>query len=241
MSPSSSIDTGPTHTKPRDVEVFDADIAEIARARHTAKAYKRQNLSEAEIDRLLTLLRFSSSSVNSQPWHFVVATTAEGRDRIAKAGADDNYPFNSDSIRAAGMVVVFAGRLEADEAYLDHLLEVEDADGRFPEPKNKSEWKTARAGFIDSARDETGSAHGWMARQTYWNGGGFILGAAAMGLDATPMEGIDAKGLDAEFGLNEKGYTALFAVCVGRNDDGEDYNAGLPKSRLPLSETVTRL
>ena len=229
-------------THPKPVESVDGDIAATARARHTAKAYREDALSEKEIANLLDLLRFSASSTNSQPWHFVVATTRQGRDRIARAGTDDPYPFNSDAVRQTGMVVVFAARLDADAAYLDHLLEREDADGRFPEPEQKAKQREGRAHFVDLNRTESDpGAHDWMARQTYWNGGQFLLGAAAMGLDATPMEGIDTAGLDREFDLPAKGYTALFVITVGRNKDGEDWNFHLPKSRLPLSEIATRI
>ena len=227
--------------RPRDVSRHSADIARIARDRHTAKAYLPEELNEAEISDLLDLLRYSASSVNSQPWHFVVATTPEGRDRVARAGADESYNFNSANMRAAGMVVVFAARTDVDESYQNHLLAVEDADGRYPEADNRREMAEIRTWFVDLMRDETGSARDWAARQTYWNGGQFLLGAAAMGLDATPMEGVDGPGLDAEFGLADKGYRTLFAVTVGRNDDAEDWNFNLPKSRLPLSEIVTRL
>lgn len=229
-----------TAPKPQDVSRHAVDIAAVARDRHTAKAYVPGELSDGEVDQLLDLLRYSASSVNSQPWHFIVATTPEGRDRVARHGADDNYPFNSANIRNAGMAVVFAARLDMDDAYQQHLLNVADADGRFPDEEKRAEMAQIRQWFVDLKRDDSGSAHGWCARQTYWNGGQFLLGAAAMGLDATPMEGVDVEGLDAEFGLADKGFTTLFAVTVGRNDDAEDWNFGLPKSRLPLSEIVTR-
>ena len=236
--------TKPAPTRPAPIETVapGGAPAKIAKARHTAKAYQKGELSSSDVDALLDLLRWGSSSVNSQPWHFVVATTPEGRDRIAKAGTDADYPFNSEAIRHCGMAVVFASRLEATGAYLDHLLEVEDKHGRFPEPGKKEEWRGTRALFVDLNRSASDpGAREWMARQTYWNGGAFLLGAAALGLDATPMEGIDPAGLDAEFGLADKGYAALFAVTVGRNADAQDWNFALPKSRLSLEEVVTRL
>ena len=66
----------------------------------------------------------------------------------------------------------------------------------------------------------------------------FLLGVAAMGLDAVPIEGFDAAILDEEFGLKEKGFTSLVVVPVGHHSV-EDFNATLPKSRLPLSTIVT--
>lgn len=59
-------------------------------------------------------------------------------------------------------------------------------------------------------------------------------------IDAVPIEGFDAEVLDAEFGLKEKGYTSLVVVPVGHHSV-EDFNAGLPKSRLPLETTLTEV
>ena len=80
----------------------------------------------------------------------------------------------------------------------------------------------------------------WMAKQVYLNVGNFLLGVAALGLDAVPIEGFDAAILDAEFGLKEKGYTSLVVVPVGHHSV-EDFNATLPKSRLPQNITLTEV
>ena len=37
------------------------------------------------METLENLLRFSPSSTNLQPWHFIVAGTAEGKERVANA------------------------------------------------------------------------------------------------------------------------------------------------------------
>lgn len=80
----------------------------------------------------------------------------------------------------------------------------------------------------------------WMAKQVYLNVGNFLLGVAAMGLDAVPIEGIDFAILDEEFDLKAKGYTSLVVVPVGHHSV-EDFNATLPKSRLPQSTTITEI
>ncbi|WCM43328.1 hypothetical protein MG290_06615 [Flavobacterium sp. CBA20B-1] len=61
-----------------------------------------------------------------------------------------------------------------------------------------------------------------------------------MGIDACPMEGIDVKILDKEFGLTEKGLTAVTAVSLGYRTES-DFNdpAKTPKSRLAFEEIST--
>ena len=72
------------------------------------------------------------------------------------------------------------------------------------------------------------------------NVGNFLLGVAAMGLDAVPIEGVDFAILDEEFDLKAQGYTSLVVVPVGHHSV-EDFNATLPKSRLPQSTTITEI
>lgn len=65
-----------------------------------------------------------------------------------------------------------------------------------------------------------------------------MTGVAAMGIDSIAMEGIDVKAMDEEFGLREKGYSALAAVSLGFRKES-DFNANLPKSRLEEAEVFT--
>ncbi|WP_131814592.1 hypothetical protein [Cognatishimia maritima] len=68
-----------------------------------------------------------------------------------------------------------------------------------------------------------------------------LLGVSTLGINATPMESIDTRALDAEFGLREKGYSSLFIVTLGYSDSDTDFNAKLPKSRLPFNEILTEV
>ena len=79
-----------------------------------------------------------------------------------------------------------------------------------------------------------------MERQVYLAVGGLLFGAAALGLDACPMEGFDADLLDAELGLRERGLAAIALVALGGRGP-DDWNAALPKSRLPAEAVFTEI
>lgn len=216
------------------------DITYYAKKRHTTKAYDpNRRIPDETVEKLKELLRFSPSSTNIQPWHFVIASTQEGKERVAKA--TEKYPFNRPSILNASHVVVFASRLAVDEDYLQRVLEQEDKDGRFDTDKetHKPAMHGGRSLFVNLHKQDFKDVQHWMDKQVYLNLGQFLLGAAALGVDATPMEGIEIPVLDAEFGLREKGYSALFVVPLGYHDPEQDYNASLPKSRLPYSDILT--
>ncbi len=216
-------------------------ILEAAKARYTTKEYDASRpISSEDLAKVRELLQFSPSSTNAQPWHFILATTPEGKKRVAK-GTEGPYDFNTPKIMDAGAAVVFASRTELSDEFLARVLEVEGEDGRFasdPEALAK-QTDDVRKMFINMNRD-AGKLAEWNARQTYLNIGQFMLGAAAMGLDTTPMEGIDCDALDKEFGFAEKGLRSLCIVSLGYRAES-DFNAALPKSRLPFGEIITEI
>ena len=187
----------------------------------------------------MDVARLSPSGCNAQPWHFIVASTEEGKARVAKSAAG-NYVFNERKILDASHVVVFCAKTAMDDAWLKLVVDQEDADGRFATPEAKAANDKGRKFFADMHRKDLHDDAEWMAKQVYLNVGNFLLGVAALGLDAVPIEGFDAAVLDAEFGLKEKGYTSLVVVPVGHHSV-EDFNATLPKSRLPQNITLTEV
>ena len=60
------------------------NVAQIATTRRTCKAFDpSRKIPEAVLADLRTVLRFAPASVNSQPWHFVVVASDEGKAKIA--------------------------------------------------------------------------------------------------------------------------------------------------------------
>lgn len=216
------------------------DITAAARKRHSTKSFIAGKTISAEQEQALKdLLRFAASSVNSQPWHFIFASTDAGKARIAKS-TQGMYNFNEKKVLNASHVVVFCSRLDMDDDYAVHITEQEDRDGRFIDEQARAGSLAGRKMFMNLHRVERKDTPEWAARQTYLNLGAFLLGVGALGLDAVPIEGFDADILDAEFGLKEKGFQSLALVAVGYHAE-DDFNAKLPKSRLPELEILTEI
>ncbi|GHK53492.1 hypothetical protein KPZU09_32280 [Klebsiella pneumoniae] len=92
------------------------DIVSVALKRYSTKAFDAtKKLTAGEAEQLKTLLQYSPSSTNSQPWHFIVASTDEGKARVAKA-ASGTYVFNERKILDASHVVVFCAKTAMDDA-----------------------------------------------------------------------------------------------------------------------------
>lgn len=215
-------------------------VSTLAHARHTTKVFDpARRIPDEQIEDLVEALRFSPSSVNSQPWHFVLAATEEGRERIAKA-MPGSYAYNAPKVRDASHVIVLCARVSMDKAHLDAVLAQEDADGRFPTPEAKTNQRNARAFYTDVHRFERKDLQTWIEKQVYLALGALLTNAAALGIDSCPMEGFDAHLLDQELGLNGQGFTALVVVGLGYSSES-DFNAKLPKSRLPAEAVITRI
>lgn len=215
-------------------------LAPVARRRHTTKAYDpTRALPPAVLHDLLDVLHQAPSSVNSQPWHFLVAASDAARARIARA-TQPHQPFNTAKITEASHVIVFASRTGIDDAYLAQIIEQETADGRYPSDEAREGQRGALHHFVDLHRHTLGDVEHWMQKQTYLALGTLLLAAGVHGVDATPMEGFDAAVLDAELGLRERGLTSVVLVALGYGSEA-NFNADLPKSRLPREQVFTHL
>lgn len=114
------------------------DIISVALKRYSTKAFDpAKKLTAEQAENLKTLLQYSPSSTNSQPWHFIVASSDEGKARVAKA-ASGTYVFNERKILDASHVVVFCAKTAMDDAWLEKVVDQEDADGRFATPEAKA-------------------------------------------------------------------------------------------------------
>ena len=216
------------------------DIAQIATTRRTAKAFDpAQKIPPAIVDQLRILLRHSPSSINSQPWHFILAATDAGKARVAKAAVGP-YAYNAPKIRNAPLVVVLCVRADLDDAHLAAILAQEEKDGRFPAAEDKEKQRLARAAYVELHRNIRRDVPHWMEKQVYLALGALLVGAAALGLDACPMEGFDPDALDRELGLAARGLAPVALVALGYRGP-DDWNARLPKSRLPAESLFTHL
>lgn len=217
-------------------------VTEYAKSRHTVKGYDAsRTISDEHMEQVRQLLQLAASSTNAQPWYFVIASTDEGKARIAKS-TQGQFEFNAPSIRDASHVIVFASRDELSEDYLLRILEQEEKDGRYDaEEASKDKMHNARQMFYNIHKEDLGDAEHWLDKQVYLNLGSFLLGVSGLGIDATPMEGFDPEVLDKELGLDKKGMHSLVIVPIGYRDEEKDYNAKLPKSRLPYSEIISEI
>ena len=216
------------------------DSLNTAKTRYTTKAYDAsKKIPKEQFEKLLEILRFSPSSVNIQPWHFLIAETDEAKQRIA-AGLTGSYAYNAAKVLNSSHTLVFCTRTDISNEYLEQLLEQDDVSGRFKDEAAKQGQRDTRSGYVEFYRNELKNLSAWMENQTYIALGQLLFAAGLEHIDATAMEGFDRNIINQEFGLAEKGLKASVIVALGYRSEN-DFNAKLPKSRLADDVIFTRL
>lgn len=215
------------------------NISQIATTRKTTKAFEAgRRIPEATIAELRTVLRYAPSSVNSQPWHFIIAGSDAGKAALV-ATLEGGFAYNAVKVKNASHVVVLCAKTDLDTAHLDAVLAQEAADGRFPTEEAKAGQANSR-GFYVKMHREKNDLPAWIDRQVYIALGNLLQAAATLGIDACPMEGIDPAAIDAALDLPAKGLRCVVLCALGYSS-GDDFNAKLPKSRLPAEVVFSEI
>ncbi|MFV5502535.1 oxygen-insensitive NAD(P)H nitroreductase [Acinetobacter sp. 226] len=216
------------------------DLLKIAQNRYTTKAYDpSKKIPPAQFDRLLEILRLTPSSINIQPWHFFIADHDAAKKRVAKALVG-TYAYNAPKVLDSSHTILFCTKADINEQHLDNLLNRDDLSGRFKDESAKEGQKNTRAGYIHYYRNEKGDIQRWAENQTFIALGQLLLAAGIEGIDATPIGGFDEEIISEELQLAEQGLIPSVLLTLGYRSEN-DFNAKLPKSRLPAEDIFTKL
>lgn len=181
--------------------------------RYTVKKYNPQaKISEEQIAELKEILNLSPSSINSQPWNFIFVNKPELKGQLAEA----SY-FNKEKVLESSHVIVF--QVLKDPADFEKQIEENLPEG------SVSYYRTMVKPNGEAA------IKSWLGHQVYLSLGILLSACAAMGIDSTPMEGIETDKYNEI--LKNNSYETLFAVAIGkRADNDSNHPETTPKRRL---------
>lgn len=204
--------------------------------RYTAKKYDpAKKVSQDDLNVIYEAMRLSASSINSQPWKFIVIESDEAKQRMHDTFAN-KFEFNQPHVKAASHIILFANNPRytrdnyadvVDKGIIDGRTKVEDREQAF-----------AGYAFADLNTDEQGVNSAWTKSQTYLALGNTLHVLARLGIDSTTMEGVDSELIGEIFAEELGGFECTVALAIGYHHSSEDYNASLPKSRLALEKVV---
>ncbi len=207
--------------------------------RYTSKKYDaKRRIDKIELDVFYEALRLSASSINSQPWHFVVIESAKARQRMAKTFAH-KYQFNLAHISDASQIILFAYNPKYTGEDYAQIVDKSIEDGRIKPEGRESAF--ASFVFAKSNTDDKGYNACWTKAQLYISLGNALHTLARLKIDSTPLEGIDSELVNKEFEKELGGYCCDVALAIGYHHDSEDYNASLPKSRKSMQDIITHI
>lgn len=191
----------------------------IAKNRYTTKQYDPSKKIDVEtIEKLKEIIRLSPSSINSQPWKFTFVSDEKVKSKLANLSYN-----NKQKVLDSSHIVVFGVTKDA-EAFennkLTHLSE-------------------GTAAYYNSVLKPKGDEQimTWLTSQVYLSLGFFLSATASLGIDSTPMEGIQTDEYDNL--LKEENYKTLFAVAIGYRDEKDANQPSLtPKFRLETDQLI---
>ncbi|CCG18963.1 oxygen-insensitive NADPH nitroreductase [Taylorella asinigenitalis 14/45] len=199
---------------------------ELAQSRYTTKVYDpTKKVSDTDIDTLKEILRLAPSSINSQPWQFTFISNQELKKELAP------YSFHNDArVTDCSHILLMSvyKSVETLEKNMPNYL-----------APNHIEYYEKRAKPKGDQMLQI-----WMMAQVYIALGYILPAIASLGIDSTPMEGIEhenwAKVLYKYQGESE--YIPVVAVALGYRSD-DDYNqlSKKPKTRRSIQDIINEI
>ncbi|MDU0354455.1 nitroreductase family protein [Paraglaciecola aquimarina] len=204
--------------------------------RYTAKKYDAsKRISAEDIDVIKQAIRLSASSINSQPWKFILVESDEGKQRLHDTFAN-KFQFNQQHAKEASHTLLLAFDPKFTKEKFTKRVDAEVSSGHLPAEKYDS-FLGAYA-FAEMNTDENGSNATWTKAQVYLALGNILHTLARLGIASTPMEGVDHELIGEIFKAELDGHVCEVALAMGYQDEKEDWNFGLPKARLALNEVI---
>lgn len=194
------------------------DTLKAIEERRSIKSYDPEHqMTDEEIQKLLSYTMLSPTAFNIQHWRFVVVKDKELRQKIQEAS------WNQAQVTEASLLVVLCADLKAWEKDPQRYWQ------NAPEPVQKALVPMILSYYKDNEqveRDEALRSCG-MAAQT------LMLAAKEMGYDTCPMDGFDFDKVGELINLPEDYLISMFIV-VGKAARPANVRAG----QLPLDEVV---
>jgi len=207
--------------------------------RHTTKKYDTtKKIPEADLEVLFEAMRLSPSSINSQPWRFVVIESEQARQRMSQTFAN-KYQFNQAHVFDSSQIILFAHNPHYTRDDFAEIVDKGIEDKRIKQEDREAAF--AIFAFAESNTDETGDNSKWTKAQTYLALGNTLHTLARLKIDSTALEGIDTDLVNEEFKKELDGYRCEVALAIGYHHADGDYNAKLPKSRRNLDSILVRI
>lgn len=204
------------------------ELVEMLQWRYATKKYIGKKVSDEKLERIITAINLSASSVGIQPYKVLVIEDLEVRKKLSA------YSFNP-QIMDASHLLVFAAFDSINADIIEDYVKLIAKEREIPVESLAVFKEKALNGLLKKTDEENFI---WATKQAYIALGTGLIAAASEKVDATPMEGFSAEGFDELLGLREKGLKSVVLLSLGFRDEKEDAYSKLKKVRWPKEDFV---
>ena len=208
------------------------NILESLNWRYATKKFDAdRTLTDDQVNQVLEAGNLAASSYGLQPYKFLVIKNQELQDKLVP------HSYNQSQVADASHVIVIAVRTDVDAGYINAFT------ARIEKQRGLD------AGAMDGYKDQMlgtvgkmspDDLHKWSAKQAYIVLGTMLAAAAAMEIDACPMEGFVAAEYDELLDLKSQNLRSALVLPIGYRSK-EDATQHQKKIRQPLDEIVVRV
>jgi nitroreductase len=200
------------------------DFKEIVTGRRSIKNYdKSVKISREEMEKILTLATLAPSSVNMQPWRFLVIDSPEGKATLAPLAR-----FNQNQVETSSAVIAVFG----DMNNFDNAEEIygKAVDLGLMPLEVKENILASFAGYFEKITREE------MKEVVLVDGGlvsmQLMLAARAYGYDTNPIGGYEKDQIAEAFGLDKDRYVPVMLISIGKAADNGHQSVRLPIDKV---------
>lgn len=197
------------------------DFTEIVTGRRSIRKYNPNvKISKEEMTEILTKATLAPSSINMQPWRFLVIDSVEGKATLAPLAK-----FNGSQVETSSAMIAVFGDLNNFE-YGEEIYSKAVELGYMPAEVKEQQMVQIKA-YMSTVSKE-------VMRDTVLIDGGLVsmqlmLAARAHGYDTCPIGGFEKDKIAEAFGLDKDRYVPVMLISIGKAAD-----AGYQSVRLPI-------
>lgn len=200
------------------------DFNEIVKGRRSIKNYDPSvKISKEEMNEILTLATTAPSSVNMQPWRFLVIESPE-----AKATLLPLARFNQNQVETSSAVIAIFGDVMNFEKF-DEIYGMAVEQGHMPQDVKDNIFSSFSTYFEAISREDMEDVvlvdGGLVAMQ-------IMLAARAYGYDTNPIGGYEKDKIAEAFGLEKDRYMPVMLLSIGKAADEGHHSVRLPIERV---------
>lgn len=207
-----------------------SELVQNLRWRYATKQFDSSRKITPEIwSALEETLVLTPSSFGLQPWKFFVVTDSATKQKLLP------FSWNQPQVTDCSHHVVMAIQKNLGETQIDEFLK-NTAETRGTTVQSMEGYRGMMVGNLVKGPRHS-MINEWATFQVYIALGNLMTAAAMIGVDACPMEGIDADRYDEVLGLQGTEYHTVVACPLGYRASTDKY-ATLAKVRYPKSKII---